>query len=84
MCNCILCYSQIAFLFRFMLLQVSTKNRVELLENKVEDQIDKLADKLGISPVGWIFTDLIADDLTKGTVKHFRGNIVGSDHKSYT
>jgi hypothetical protein len=35
-----------------------------------------VADSLGIRPVGWIFTDLLAEDLSKGSVKHFRGNIV--------
>ncbi|XP_033747158.1 nuclear protein localization protein 4 homolog isoform X1 [Pecten maximus] len=55
--------------------QVSSKSRVELLEDPKEDLVNKVADRLGIGPVGWIFTDLIADDLGKGTVKHFRGNI---------
>ena len=34
------------------------------------------AEKMGLVPVGWIFTDLVADDLSKGTVKNFRGNVV--------
>ena len=40
------------------------------------EAVTQLAEKLGLQPVGWIFTDLIAEDLAKGTVKHFRGNIV--------
>ena len=35
-----------------------------------------MAEQLGLRPVGWIFTDLVAADLKQGTVKHFRGNIV--------
>ena len=57
-------------------LQISKKSFIELLENPFEDEVNKVAERLGIRPVGWIFTDLIADDLSKGTVKHFRGNIV--------
>lgn len=49
---------------------------LELLEDPLEGQVNRLAEAVGIRPVGWIFTDLLADDLNKGTVKHFRGNIV--------
>ena len=56
--------------------QINSKNRVELLDDPNEDAITKVAQKLGLCPVGWIFTDLVADDLTKGTVKNFRGNVV--------
>lgn len=31
-----------------------------------------MAQHLGLVRVGWIFTDLIADDVQKGTVKHVR------------
>ncbi|KAK3091936.1 hypothetical protein FSP39_023832 [Pinctada imbricata] len=55
--------------------QICTKSKVELQEDPNEDAINRVADQLGIRPVGWIFTDLIADDLSKGTVKHFRGTI---------
>lgn len=55
--------------------QKSSKNVLELLEDPLEGQVNRLADAVGIRPVGWIFTDLLADDLNKGTVKHFRGNI---------
>lgn len=34
--------------------------------------MDKLASDLGLQKVGWIFTDLVADDVRKGTVKHLR------------
>ena len=38
--------------------------------------MEQVARGLGLQRVGWIFTDLLADDLSKGTVKHFRGHIV--------
>ena len=31
-----------------------------------------MASDLGLQKVGWIFTDLVADDVRKGTVKHLR------------
>ena len=39
-----------------------------------QDKINKLAKKLGLKCIGWIFTDLVMDESGKGTVKHFRGN----------
>ena len=56
--------------------QVSGRNSCELLEDPNEDRINSVAEQLGLRRVGWIFTDLIAQDLKTGTVKHFRGNIV--------
>eukprot|EP00918_Siedleckia_nematoides_P010878 GHVU01023869.1.p1 GENE.GHVU01023869.1~~GHVU01023869.1.p1 ORF type:complete len:631 (-),score=55.89 GHVU01023869.1:1001-2893(-) len=55
--------------------QVSTKNGIELLEDGREQLVNRMAGELGLACVGWIFTDLVAQDLTTGTVKHFRGNI---------
>ncbi|XP_078317027.1 nuclear protein localization protein 4 homolog [Crassostrea virginica] len=55
--------------------QKSSKNVLELLEDPLESQVNRVAEAVGIRPVGWIFTDLLAEDLSKGTVKHFRGNI---------
>ncbi len=49
---------------------------MELLPNPHEEQVDSIAEQLGLRRVGWIFTDLVAQDLKTGTVKHFRGNIV--------
>ena len=60
-------------------LQVTTINRIELLPDPNEAAVNEAGRKLGIQPVGWIFTDLVADDLAKGTVKNFRGNIVSQD-----
>ena len=51
-------------------------NRIELKPDPNEDQVIAAAKLLGLEPVGWIFTDLVAQDLSKGTVKNFRGNIV--------
>lgn len=56
--------------------QKSTKNSVELLVDEREVLVNDIALKLGLRRVGWIFTDLVAKDLSSGTVKHFRGNIV--------
>ena len=55
---------------------MNSPNRVELLPDPKEDQVSEVASRLGLRPVGWIFTDLVAADLSKGTVKNFRGNIV--------
>ncbi|XP_015791716.1 nuclear protein localization protein 4 homolog [Tetranychus urticae] len=37
-----------------------------------QTEVDSIAKKLNLQRVGWIFTDLIPDDVTKGTVKHLR------------
>ncbi|XP_044016289.1 nuclear protein localization protein 4 homolog isoform X3 [Aphidius gifuensis] len=52
--------------------QESTKDGIVLLPDEREKIVDDLALKLNIKRVGWIFTDLIADDIQKGTVKHVR------------
>lgn len=54
--------------------QESSRNRIKLLDDDKEDLVNNVAEQLGLCPIGWIFTDLIADDLKKATVKHFRGN----------
>ncbi|KAI8796398.1 nuclear protein localization protein 4 [Biomphalaria glabrata] len=55
--------------------QRTTVNKIELLDNPKEALVMAAAEKMGLRPIGWIFTDLVADDLSKGTVKNFRGNI---------
>jgi nuclear protein localization family protein 4 len=35
--------------------------------------VNEVAEGLGLKCVGWIFTDLIPEDVTAGTVKHLRG-----------
>lgn len=39
-----------------------------------EAKVEFIAKKLGLQRVGWIFTDLVTEDIRKGTVKNFRGN----------
>ncbi|CAG5121679.1 unnamed protein product [Candidula unifasciata] len=55
--------------------QQTTVNKIELKPDPKEAVVTAAAEKMGLRPVGWIFTDLVADDLSKGTVKNFRGNI---------
>lgn len=52
--------------------QESTRDRITLLRDEREELVEYIASKLGLRRVGWIFTDLVADDLQKGTVKHVR------------
>ncbi|XP_012271520.1 nuclear protein localization protein 4 homolog isoform X2 [Orussus abietinus] len=52
--------------------QESTRDSVSLLPDEKEALVDDLARSLNLRRVGWIFTDLIADDIVKGTVKHVR------------
>ena len=54
---------------------MSTSNSLELQEDPYEEVIAEITAKMGLRRIGWIFTDLVADDLEKGTVKHFRGNV---------
>lgn len=53
--------------------QESTRNSIKLTPDERAEEIDELAAKLGLRKVGWIFTDLIADNAASGTVKHIRG-----------
>ncbi|KAK3797242.1 hypothetical protein RRG08_030467 [Elysia crispata] len=55
--------------------QETTSNKIELKPDPKEAVVKAAAEKMGLVPVGWIFTDLVADDLSKGTVKNFRGNV---------
>nr|CAD7588973.1 unnamed protein product [Timema genevievae] len=52
--------------------QESTRDSIVLLPDDKDALVDQLALQLGLHRVGWIFTDLVADDVTKGTVKHVR------------
>lgn len=52
--------------------QEDTPDSIKLLTDPNEAIVDKLASDLGLQKVGWIFTDLVADDVRKGTVKHLR------------
>lgn len=52
--------------------QESTVNSIQLLPDDKRQLVDELASRLGLVRVGWIFTDLVPEDLQKGTVKHLR------------
>ncbi|XP_076366406.1 nuclear protein localization 4 [Tachypleus tridentatus] len=52
--------------------QESTRDSVKLQSDERESIVDHIASELGLQKVGWIFTDLIAEDLQKGTVKYLR------------
>jgi len=52
--------------------QESSRDTISLLPDDRATEVDQLAAQLGLHKVGWIFTDLIADDIQRGTVKHFR------------
>ena len=64
------------FIMFVCVLQIGTKNSIELLEDDREAAVNRVAQELGLTRVGWIFTDLVAEDTKKGTVKHVRGNVV--------
>jgi nuclear protein localization family protein 4 len=54
--------------------QESTEDRVRLLfpDDKSEVVVE-VASGLGLQCVGWIFTDLVPEDKSKGTVRQVRG-----------
>lgn len=52
--------------------QESTRDSIRLLVDEKEAVVNQIANALGIRKVGWIFTDLVPDDVKKGTVKHTR------------
>ena len=45
---------------------------MRLLPDPRQSVVDRLAAKLGLVCIGWIFTDLVTEDASKGTVRHFR------------
>lgn len=53
--------------------QESNRDSIKLLEDEHAKEVDELAGALGLKKVGWIFTDLIADNPAEGTVKQIRG-----------
>lgn len=52
--------------------QESSKDSIRLLPDEKEEVVEQLAHGLGFRRVGWIFTDLLAEDVQKGTVKYTR------------
>lgn len=51
-----------------MIGQESTKDTIRLLPDEREALVEELGRTLNLRRIGWIFTDLIADDVKKGTV----------------
>ncbi|XP_014665773.1 PREDICTED: nuclear protein localization protein 4 homolog [Priapulus caudatus] len=52
--------------------QIGTDSSIELLDDDREEAVNQVAKELGLVRVGCIFSDLVADDTRRGTVKHFR------------
>lgn len=52
--------------------QDGSQDFLRLLPDEKADIVERIAKELGLMKVGWIFTDLIAENLQKGTVKHIR------------
>ncbi|KZC07238.1 Nuclear protein localization protein 4 like protein, partial [Dufourea novaeangliae] len=52
--------------------QESAKDSIRLLPDEKAALVDELAQLLNLKKVGWIFTDLLADNVKRGTVKHTR------------
>ena len=54
--------------------QESTVNSLRFYPDSSEEVVEKIAKKLGLQKVGWILTDLIAEENNKGTVKNIRNS----------
>ncbi|XP_030746958.1 nuclear protein localization protein 4 homolog [Sitophilus oryzae] len=52
--------------------QESSRDTIRLLPDEKEAVVEHIASALGLRKVGWIFTDLLPEDIKKGTVKHTR------------
>ncbi|XP_056638250.1 nuclear protein localization protein 4 homolog [Diorhabda sublineata] len=52
--------------------QASSRDTINLLPDDREEIVEQTAASLGLRRVGWIFTDLLAEDVQKGTVKYVR------------
>lgn len=52
--------------------QTSSRDHVTLLPDPKEEVLEELARRLGLRRVGWLFTDLLPEDVASGTVKHIR------------
>lgn len=52
--------------------QESSRHSIQLLPDENEELVNQIALALGLRRVGWIFTDLLAEDVKNGTVKHTR------------
>ncbi|KAK8376851.1 hypothetical protein O3P69_010052 [Scylla paramamosain] len=52
--------------------QEGTRDHVKLLPDPRKDLVDEIAKGLGLTCVGWIFTDLVPLDANNGTVRYLR------------
>ncbi|KAI5727559.1 hypothetical protein M8J77_003742 [Diaphorina citri] len=52
--------------------QDSSRDKIKLLPDPKAEVVEEIASSLGLTQVGWIFTDLVAEDLQLGTVRHTR------------
>ncbi|KAH8265438.1 hypothetical protein KR038_007808 [Drosophila bunnanda] len=53
--------------------QESTRDSINIQPDEGADDVDAVANALGLKKIGWIFTDLITEDASAGTVKQIRG-----------
>ncbi|BFF90162.1 nuclear protein localization protein 4 homolog [Drosophila madeirensis] len=53
--------------------QESTRDSINMFPDEGANEVDAVAEALGLKKIGWIFTDLITDDASAGTVKQIRG-----------
>uniref|UniRef100_U5EVM2 Nuclear protein localization protein 4 homolog n=1 Tax=Corethrella appendiculata TaxID=1370023 RepID=U5EVM2_9DIPT len=53
--------------------QESGRDFIRLIDDEHENDVEEMAKLLGLRRVGWIFTDLISEDISAGTVKTTRG-----------
>lgn len=51
------------------------RDLVQLQPDPKEPLLQRLASRLGLRRLGWIFTDLLPDDVAAGTVKHIRSDL---------
>ena len=52
--------------------QISGDESLQLLDDPRATYVDEVANKVGVQKIGWILTDLVAEDLKLGTVRHLR------------
>ncbi|XP_030562116.1 nuclear protein localization protein 4 homolog isoform X3 [Drosophila novamexicana] len=53
--------------------QESSRDSINICPDEGADEVDAVAKALGLKKIGWIFTDLITEDASAGTVKQIRG-----------
>lgn len=53
--------------------QDTSRDSIRLLDDEYKTDVDEIAAALGLRRVGWIFTDLLSENVAAGTVKHTRG-----------